>query len=642
MPTKTEEILDLLFAVKIIKETAISPDGRRVAWVEAQTNPDRTESANSFIYVLNPGDPKPQRVTAGDGVVGHSEKAFAWSPDGSLMAFLSDREEPAQLQLYVMPAAGGSARRLSDVSGQLSTVQWAPDGRTVALLLIEGQAHEPGMNAPAPRADGEVEGQIYEQRLLLIDVATACNRIISPADIYIYEYDWSPDGKEIVYTGALGSGEDNYWLARLFAIDVDSARAREIYKPEWQIASPRWSPDARTIVFIQGIMSDQVSTGGDIWSVPAAGGQARNLTPGRPSSPAWLKWLRGPDRLLFTELVKGGAAVSTLDLTTGKSTTLWQGDENLGTRPHDLTGILSIAADGRTSSAIRTSWVRPPEVWSGEIGSWKQRTNINGGLKPLWGRIEKVEWSSDGHSIQGWLIYPQNFDPKQRYPMIVSIHGGPAAQATPYWPMPGRMNLTVMSSEGYFVFYPNPRGSYGQGESFTQGNVKDLGGGDLRDIMAGVDHVLKILPVDPNRLGVGGWSYGGYLTMWAVTQTNRFRAAIAGAGIANWQSYYGQNLIDQWMIPYFGASVYDDPVLYARCSPIEFIKRVKTPTLIVVGDGDKGIPAPQSYEFWHALKTLGVKTKLVVYAGEGHDFRKTAHIEDHITRVVSWYNEHLK
>jgi dipeptidyl aminopeptidase/acylaminoacyl peptidase len=224
---------------------------------------------------------------------------------------------------------------------------------------------------------------------------------------------------------------------------------------------------------------------------------------------------------------------------------------------------------------------------------------------------------------------------------VLSIHGGPAAQATQSWPATNNMPA-ILSAEGYFVLVANPRGSYGKGEGFTAANVRDFGGGDFRDIMAGVDHVLKTQPVDENRLGIIGWSYGGYMTMWAVTQTQRFRAAVAGAGVANMQSYYGQNQIDGWMIPYFGASVYEDPAAYAKCSPITFIRNARTPTLIVVGDSDKECPAPQSYEFWHALKTLGVETKLVVYENEGHHFRNPAHMEDLLDRSVDWFDSRLR
>jgi dipeptidyl aminopeptidase/acylaminoacyl peptidase len=200
----------------------------------------------------------------------------------------------------------------------------------------------------------------------------------------------------------------------------------------------------------------------------------------------------------------------------------------------------------------------------------------------------------------------------------------------------------ALPAHGYFLLLPNPRGSFGEGEAFTRANVRDFGYGDWSDELAGVDEAIRSAPIDPQRLGLTGWSYGGYMTMWGVTQTDRFKAAVAGAGIANWSSYYGENKIDQWMIPFFGKSVYDDPEIYARSAPMTFIKQVKTPTLVVVGDSDGECPTPQSYEFWHALKTLGVKTQLVVYEREGHMFQKPDHLRDVMSRSVAWFDEYLK
>jgi dipeptidyl aminopeptidase/acylaminoacyl peptidase len=188
---------------------------------------------------------------------------------------------------------------------------------------------------------------------------------------------------------------------------------------------------------------------------------------------------------------------------------------------------------------------------------------------------------------------------------------------------------------------PNPRGSFGQGEAYVQANRKDFGHGDLRDILAGIDTIEKKLPVDDKRLGLTGWSYGGFMSMFIPTQTQRFRAVVAGAGIANWQSYYGQNLIDQWMIPFFGASVYDDPQVYAKSSPINFIKQTKSPTLIVVGDRDAECPAPQSFEYWHALRAQGVPTSLVVYPNEGHHFVDPDHQRDVLQRALMWFEKYL-
>jgi dipeptidyl aminopeptidase/acylaminoacyl peptidase len=383
-------------------------------------------------------------------------------------------------------------------------------------------------------------------------------------------------------------------------------------------------------------MSDEGVVGGDIYTIPAGGGRPRNLTPDIKTSPSSLAWLPSSGQILFTETVDGGSGISTLDPATGRVTTLWRAAESIGWSPDG-----AVSRDGKTTALVRHSFRRPPEVWAGPVVGWKQVTHANQGARPQWGEAKSLRWQSDEFTAQGWLLYPRDFDPQRRYPMVVSIHGGPASAKRPAWPA-RTFDPTLLAAEGYFVFFPNPRGSYGQGERFTRANVKDFGHGDLRDVLAGVDQVLKAAPVDKDRLGVVGWSYGGYMTMWTVTQTQRFRAAVAGAGIANWQSYYGQNGIDQWLLPYFGATVYDDPAVYARSSPMNFIKRVKTPTLVLVGERDLECPAPQSREFWHALKTLGVPTQMVVYPGEGHAVVQLKHQRDILNRMAAWLDRYLK
>jgi dipeptidyl aminopeptidase/acylaminoacyl peptidase len=289
---------------------------------------------------------------------------------------------------------------------------------------------------------------------------------------------------------------------------------------------------------------------------------------------------------------------------------------------------------------IRQSFARPPELWAGPSDNLQQISHLNDAIQPAWGKAESIDYTSDGLPIQGWLLYPANFDPSKKYPLIVSVHGGPSSALTPRWPG-ATYSAIPLSALGYFVFLPNPRGSFGQGERFTQANVKDFGYGDLRDILAGVDLIEKRFPIDRDREGITGWSYGGFMTMFAVTQTTRFRAAVAGAGLSNWQSYYGENSIDQWMLPFFGASVYDDPAVYARSSPINFIKKVKTPTLLLVGDRDGECPAPQSFEFWHALRAQGVPAQLVVYPGEGHHFADPAHQRDLLRRTIGWFQAQM-
>lgn len=238
-------------------------------------------------------------------------------------------------------------------------------------------------------------------------------------------------------------------------------------------------------------------------------------------------------------------------------------------------------------------------------------------------------------------MYPARYNPAKHYPMIVMVHGGPASAVVPYWPGISFGGGALLSAEGYFVFMPNPRGSFGEGERYVQANRRSFGDGDLDDILAGIDAIESRLPIDDQRLGLMGWSYGGFMSMFVPTRTTRFRAAVAGAGIADWQSYYGQNRIDQWMIPYFGATVYDDPAAYAKISAINFIRQDKTPTLLLVGDSDEECPASQSFELWHALRHEHVATSLVVYPNEGHAFADPQHRVDLLRRSLQWFDRYI-
>ena len=616
------------------RQVALSPDGRRVAYVEGLRNADNSDSRNSLIYIATEGA-APRRITVGPSGAKCQEKDITWSPDSRQIAFLSDCASSRQLQLYVADAVTGKTHKLTSVKGYLQTPKWSPEGMQIAVLFTENATRMAGPTEAGVKDAGVVEEVIHEQRLTLVDPRSGATRCVSPADTYVYEYDWSPEGARIVYTAAKGSGDNNWWIAQLYTLATATGDVKHLYKPELQIAVPRWSKDGKQIAFIGGLMSDEGSTGGDIYAISAEGGTPRDLTPNIQASPSWIDWLPS-GRILYAETVDGGSAIAVLNPSKGESEVLWRGDESV--RAGEDT--LSASADGKSIATARSSFALPPEVWAGPINDWKQITHANASLKPVWGKSERLHWMSEGQRVQGWLMYPANYQAGRKYGLIVSVHGGPAAARKPAWPI--WFDFTALSAEGFFVLFPNPRGSYGAGEAFTTANVKDFGFGDLRDIMAGVNQAEHDLPIDDNRLGIGGWSYGGYMTMWAVTQTHRFHAAVAGAGIANWQSYYGENLIDQWMIPYFGSSVYDDPAMYARSSPITYIRNADTPTLIVVGDSDEECPSPQSYEFWHALKTKGVKTRLVIYPGEGHRFHKREDQKDVLARTVDWFRENLQ
>jgi len=637
-----DNVLRTLFAAHTFQQAAVSPDGNSVAWVEDIHSKNGVISGSTVIYVKNlKANAPPRRISAGVADSLHAEGSVAWSPDSQEIAFLSDAAKKGQLQLYVTNAAGGAPRMLTNVKGFLSTPGWSPDGKTIALLFTENAARASGPLVAETPETGEIKDAFFEQRLALVDLASGKLSQITPADTYVYEYDWSPDGKRFVVSSALGNGDNNWWIAELSTLDAATGVMKSIYKPKLQVANPVWSPDGKRIAFIEGIMSDEGLTGGDIFTMSSDGGDAKNLTKDRKASAASLGWQ--PDgKILFSEFVGGNSAIAALDPATGKIEQRWSA-EGAFSSAGTFGFLLSVSRDGKTIAGIFRSYSHAPEVVLITSGSPAPTpvTSRNASLKPAWGEAKSITWKNDGYEVQGWLLYPRDFDPGKKYPLVVYVHGGPSHISLSHWP--GSHDFSSgLAGMGYFVLSPNPRGSFGQGEAFTRANVKDFGYGDFKDILAGVDEAIRVAPIDPNRLGIAGWSYGGFMTMWAVTQTNRFKAAMAGAGLSNWQSYYGENLIDQWMIPFFGKSVYDDPEVYAKSSPINFIKKVKTPTLVLVGDSDGEVPAPQSYEFWHALKTLGVETQFVVYEREGHLFANPKHQRDVIARTLAWFDAHLK
>jgi dipeptidyl aminopeptidase/acylaminoacyl peptidase len=660
-----------MFDVHTFKQVAISPDGKRVARVESLAGPNGAPSRNSAIYVADVNAPShPIRITAENAASGqrarertrdsrdahlaqkrpqaheklagpHEEDSVAWSPDGRHIAFLSDVESPGQLQLYVVDSAPNAhAKQLTHFTGFLSRPQWSPDGKTIALLYIEHARRVAGPLAAETPDVGVISETYTEQRLALVDPATGNARQISPADMYVYEFDWSPDSSHLVFPASHGNGDDNWWIADVYSLDAASGAMREILpNPKLQMANVRWSPDGRRIAFIGGLMSDQGVTGGNIFIIPAGGGTPRNLTRGMHQSASSFQWAADSHSILFTGIVEGDTAINRLDVTNGSISEIWRDAQRVSASGYMPS--VSLSRDATASAVVRQSFSEPPEVWAGPLGDWKRVTDVNAGLHPAWGKAVSLDWNTGIGNVQGWLVYPANFDSSKKYPMVVVVHGGPAAATLSGWPGRGSYYM-ALPAQGYFLLFPNPRGSYGEGESFTRANVKDFGYGDWTDILAGVDKAIQSAPIDPDRLGLTGWSYGGFMTMWGVTQTHRFRAAVAGAGLSDWVSYYGENKIDQWMIPYFGASVYDDPAVYAKSAPINYVKNVMTPTLMVVGQYDGECPAPQSLEFWHALETFHVPTRLVIYPNEGHGFVNPAHNRDVIRRTIDWFNEYLQ
>jgi dipeptidyl aminopeptidase/acylaminoacyl peptidase len=620
--SRAEAVLDSMSHAKKIDQVTLSPDGTQVAYV-----------VEGKLSVIPASGGASQAITVEGNL---ALRDVTWSADSKRLAFIADLPGDApSAQLWTAAADGSAPAKHAELKGYAQSPRFSPDGSKLAILFIEGIPRVAGPLEPMTPLVGVVDQKIFEERIATVDLATNHLTQVTPADVYVYEYDWTPDGQSWAAIAAHGSGDANWWIARLYRVNALSGEMREIYKPRLQLADPHVSPDGKSVAFIEGLMSDAGLTGGEIHVVPMAGGAARNLTPNSKTSPSALAWASS-NLIVFAQNADGNSSFATVSADTAEVRTLWTGEELASTTTEAWVPGGSFSRGGSLTAVVRQSASAPPEVWAGPIGKWQQLTKLNAGVKSAWGEMRNVHWMNGPTRVQGWLMLPANFSSGKTYPLVVNVHGGPSWACTSHW---DESTMGPQSAMGYFALCPNPRGSYGQGEAFTQGNVKDFGGGDFQDIMTGIDAIAREYPIDTKRLGIRGHSYGGYMTMWAETQTHRFAAAVAGAGLSDWLSYYGVNDIDEWMIPFFGASVYDDPALYAKSDPMHFVKAVKTPTLILVGDRDGEVPMEQSVEWWHALETLHVPTKLVVYPNEGHLFGKPADARDYSLRSLQWFEE---
>jgi dipeptidyl aminopeptidase/acylaminoacyl peptidase len=621
-PSRATAVLDSMPHAKKIDQAVVSPDGTQVAYI-----------VDGQLMVAPVSGGAARAISLKDKV---QAREVTWSADSKQLAVVADLPGDipvAQIWTAAINDTGGAPAKRAELKGYVETPRFSRDGGTLAVLFIEGLPRAAGPLQPMIPLAGVIDEKIYEQRLTTINLKTNKLTQVTPADVYVYEYDWTPDGTAWVATAAPGSGDANWWVARLYRVNSATGEMREIYAPKWQMEDPHVSPDGANVAIIEGLMSDESITGGDVVVVSMKDGRTRNVTPNIKASPSAIAWASA-DRILFAADVDGNSGFGSASVGAGggEPQILWTGEELTG-------GWLpggSFSGDGTVAAAVRQSASAPPEVWAGPVGKWKQITHVNDGIRPAWGAMHNVHWQNGDAWVQGWLMLPKDHAPGKTYPLVVSVHGGPSAACTSHW---DEGLAGAASAMGYFVLCPNPRGSYGQGEAFTQGNIKDFGDGDYKDIMAGIDAISREYPIDSKRIGIRGHSYGGYMTMWAESQTQRFAAAVAGAGLSDWLSYYGLNDIDEWMIPFFGASVYDDPAVYEKSDPMHFVKAVKTPTLIMVGDRDGEVPTEQSVEWWHALKNLNVPTKLVIYPNEGHLFVKPADARDYNLRTLEWFDE---
>ena len=641
-------------------DVALSPDGQTVAW----TLHEDDGTSIHLTAVKHPETSSETLITVA-GTRGCTYTSPFWSPDGEALAFLSNCATPEgsqgqdQRQIFLWTRKTGAVRQLTHLTGEIQQPAWSPDGKEIGFLFVENASRSAGaLDAMKPWSGVIGEDGVEVQRVSAVNVGTGQNHFLTGPRLHVYEFDWAPDSHAIALVAANPPGENNWWVAKLYTLELTPSVRPGSSETQTrtddhlavaldpgtvkgslhglQIAVPRWSPDGKQIAFIGGLMSDQGSTGGDIYVVAGTGGEPVNVTPAIDGTPCFETWI-GNNTLGFVEDRRGHTLL--VDWSVSRKAAVPGGTRDLGAvsiAGGPIKDAVSFSPANQGSIAFtEQGFNRAPEIWTATDAGAKQLTHLNDGVMPN-APTESVEWTNGAFHVQGWLTFPAHYDPRTRYPLIVQVHGGPSAAITARW-----NEDSPWAEKGYFEFQPNPRGSFGQGEAFTAANRKDFGYGDLQDILAGMDMLEAKYPIDKTREGLTGWSYGGFMTMFGVTQTHRFRAAVAGAGLSDWLSYYGENSIDQWMIPFFGASVYDDPAVYARSSAITFIKNVTTPTLVVVGDRDGECPAPQSFEFWHALRDQGVKTQLVVYPDEGHHFKDPQHIKDRDERIARWFADNM-
>lgn len=627
-------------SLRDFRSVAISPDGTRIASIEGNA-PAGGGSPAIFELVIRDadgGDLRHIRMPCG-AVPGCTPFDAVWAPDGRHVVFVLSTPDSFDNAVYSVDAAGGAPGRVLAFGGTIATLRFGLDG-TLAMLVTAGATKAPGATAPGAVVVGDLDTTVQEERIAVLRDGKLS--FASPPDLYVYEYDWLKDGSGFVGTAAPGDGDQNWWSAKLYAFDVATAGARVIYtptSPQQQLAGPVVSPDGKQVAFVGGLMSDFDAVGGDAFllSLDDPDAEARNVTQGWTSTVISLGWACDG-----TSLRAGLQAGSSFQMATLAPTLRpapisveYSGEEQLQAGDE----FVSVSCRTGRAATIHEGYAAPPEIAVGPIETWHDVTSRNVGvMTPAAARTLSVSWQRDGFAEQGWLLLPKTA-PAGGFPMITLVHGGPGAAHTPYFIGPGLIRDLV--GAGYAVFLPNPRGSFGQGEAFTAAIVKNIGHGDLPDLLDGIDAAERAAPIDDHRLGIGGWSYGGYMAMFAPTQTNRFRAAYAVAGISDWLSYYGQTGITGWMIPFFGASAYDDPAIYARSSPLTFIKQSHTPTALFVGQRDIECPPPQTVGLWHALRYFRVPTNAVVYAGEGHHFHDPVHVADLSRRILGWFDTYL-
>ncbi len=618
-----------------VSDPQLSPDGRRLVYVREPVS--RTgEHPESQIWMVDLETGHERRFTYGAG----EETAPRWSPDGGWLAFLSDRRQQGRHQLFRMPAYGGEARQLSDHAVKIRAPTWSPDGTTLAFLSEE-EDREAGKEDGKEQQDPIVVDHAKPTSLYMLAVdASAAARRVDLGYGHVTDYCWDPKSGALAVVVTDSALTNAYRHPHDLLVRERGGRTRRLCRFPSEIAQPRWSPDGRRIAFLG--RAGRVVVSDALHIVDVASGNVSLLTEGYEGSISGMEWLPDSRRLIFLALENVHGALNEIDVAKGGITSALsvrdQGHGSFG-------GSLSLAGDGLRVASTRSSSVEPPEVVVAEIGGdLRIVTKANAALQdqPFQPAEPRTWLSPDGLAVSGLFTRPPvRFGPPP-WRAVVVIHGGPASAFTDRFSGSWHDWAQLLSSHGFAVFMPNPRGSTGRGAAFTDANIGDLGGKELEDTLSGIDDLVSAGMIDPKRLAIAGWSHGGYVTAWAVTQTNRFRAAVMGAGLCNLVSDQGTSDIPGFNLDYFYETyrdLYSDPAKLWDRSPLKYVDQVQTPTLVLHGENDDRVRASQGYEFYRSLRSLGVKTKMILYPRETHQIRERDHQLDLQRQILGWLAE---
>ena len=615
---------------------AFSPDGTMIACAVEAAYTLPGAAAQSHIWIAAADGSGARQASRGPG----ADTAPVWSPDGRSLAFLSDRDQRGQSALHLLDDGVGEARRLGEVPGSVEQVRFARDGRTVIALAADPGSDRAGADsatrigengADDPRVQRAAE---HWRRLYRIDTATGATTRIDLDGVNVWEFDWR--GGVLAAIVSADPSESGWYAPRVALVDVDRGTVRDLHVPADQVEALALSPGESRVAFIAGFCSDRGLLVGEATVVSTADGTAAT-TPAPDLDVGSLEW-RDERSLWFAGQRGLASTCGTIDVE-GGGTVVWQGDASLLS---GWTPFVSAAPDGRLLAAAFTAWGTPPQLCvldpAAPAQGWRPVTTLNPQAEAPAATCERQTWRCDEHEIEGLVLRPAGAG-NGALPLVVWVHGGPTGAHAIEYP---RLQRAALLDAGYAVLLPNPRGSSGRGQSFARANIGDMGGGDLRDILAGIDAMVAAGVADPDRIGIAGGSYGGFMSAWAVTQSDRFRASIPMAAVTDWLSFHNTTNIGRFDELFLDADPYEAGGEYFHRSPVAHARVVTTPTLVMHGELDLCVPVSQGVEFHQALAEAGVETELVIYPREGHGWREREHQLDGCRRMVDWFNVHLR